>query len=81
MITSRPSGLSYIPPLSGRECDVLRGLADGSDVLAIAKDLGISANTCRGYVKSLLTKLGAHTQLEAVVIATRQGLVPAGSRG
>jgi DNA-binding NarL/FixJ family response regulator len=81
MIPSRLSGLSYIPPLSGRECDVLRRLADGSDVLAIAKDLGISANTCRGYVKSLLTKLGAHTQLEAVVIATKQGLVPVRPRG
>ena len=42
--------------------------------LAIAQRLGISLNTCRGYVKTMLRKLGAHSQLEAVAIASRQGL-------
>ena len=36
--------------------------------------------TCRGHVKSLLLKLGAHSQLEAVVIAAREGLLPELSR-
>jgi DNA-binding NarL/FixJ family response regulator len=53
-------------------------LADGSDACAIAKRLGISVNTCRGYVKNLLLKLDAHSQLEAVVIATSRGLVNVG---
>jgi hypothetical protein len=32
-------------------------------------------NTCRGYIKSLLARLGAHSQLQAVAIATGHGLV------
>ncbi len=63
------------PALTGREKLVLELLASGHDVRRIAKDLHISIHTCRGYVKSLLAKLGAHSQLEAVVIATTHGLV------
>ncbi len=60
-----------------RELEVLRLMAEGNEVRANAVTLGISENTCRGYVKSILAKLGAHTQLEAVVSATRLGLVGA----
>lgn len=59
-----------------RELDVLRGLASGRDPQSIARGLGMSVNTCRGHVKSILSKLGAHSQLEAVVIALRRGLLP-----
>jgi DNA-binding CsgD family transcriptional regulator len=52
-------------------------MAEGNDVRANAVILGISENTCRGYVKSILAKLEVHTQLEAVVSATRLGLVGA----
>lgn len=61
--------------LTRRELEVLQLMADGTDVRANALTLGISENTCRGYVKSILAKLEAHTQLEAVVSATRLGLV------
>jgi DNA-binding CsgD family transcriptional regulator len=44
---------------------------------AIARVLGISLNTCRGYVKSLLSKLGASSQLEAVLKAQQLGLLEA----
>jgi DNA-binding NarL/FixJ family response regulator len=65
------------PPvvLTQREAAVLRLLARGSDVRTSAKVLGISPNTCRGYVKAILAKLGAHSQLEAVVKATGLGLL------
>jgi DNA-binding NarL/FixJ family response regulator len=76
---SQPLGKSHVEPLTPREGDVLSMLADGSDARAIAKDLGISVSTCRFYVKSLLVKLDAHSQLEAVVIATKRGLVSVGS--
>ena len=62
-------------PLTRRERDVLALLADALDTRAIAKELGISVNTCRGYMKNVLLKLGAHSQLEAVVMATNRGLV------
>ena len=80
LIPSKPTSDHYLPPLTRREREVLRMLAEGSDARAIAKNLGISVNTCRGYVKNLLVKLDAHSQLEAVVIATKHGLVNVGSR-
>jgi DNA-binding NarL/FixJ family response regulator len=67
-----------LPPLTRRERDVLQMLADGSDAGTIAKSLRISVNTCRGYLKGLLGKLDAHSQLEAVVIATHHGMVSVG---
>ena len=63
------------PPLTHREQEVLQMLAAGLEARMIAQEIGISLNTCRGYVKSLLAKLGAHSQLEAVAIAMRHGLI------
>jgi len=62
-------------PLSQRELSVLVSMADGRDVTSIARELYISSHTCRGHVKSVLSKLGAHSQLEAVIIAVRIGLI------
>lgn len=70
---SQPSGPHS--PLTPREHDVLTLLAAGRDVRAISKELAISVSTCRSYVKSLLAKLGAHSQLEAVVVAHDRGLL------
>ena len=66
------------PLLTPRELEVLRLMGQGRDPRAIAKELGVSLHTCRGYVKSILAKLGVHSQLEAVVVATRTGLIAAG---
>ena len=63
------------PALTHREQEVLQMLAAGLEARLIAREIGISVNTCRGYVKSLLGKLGAHSQLEAVAIAMRYGLI------
>jgi DNA-binding NarL/FixJ family response regulator len=68
------------PVLTPRELLVLQLLAEGRDTRSIAHQLKISVNTCRGYVKNVLMKLDAHSQLEAVVIAGRHGLVDAGPR-
>jgi len=50
-------------------------MSQGLDPHAIARELGISLHTCRGYQKSIMAKLDAHSQLETVVIATRRGLI------
>jgi len=50
-------------------------MGQGLDPHAIAGRLGISLHTCRGYQKSILAKLDAHSQLEAVIVAARRGLV------
>jgi DNA-binding NarL/FixJ family response regulator len=62
--------------ITARETEVLTLLGEGLDVTSIAKQLKISVNTCRGHVKNLLVKFGAHSQLEAVVEAVHQGLLP-----
>ncbi len=62
--------------LTPREREVLALLADGTQLKDISRQLGIQLETCRGYVKSLLSKLGARSQLQAVVLAARYGLVP-----
>ena len=66
---------SLARPLSQRELTVLIRMADGRDVASISRELIISTHTCRGHVKSVLSKLGAHSQLEAVIIAVRIGLI------
>ena len=63
------------PQLTLRERDVLDLLADGHDARAIARALGISLHICWGHVRSLLTRLNAQSQLQAVANATRVGLV------
>ncbi|MEP6817655.1 MAG: response regulator transcription factor [Marmoricola sp.] len=77
MVTQPRQSRAHRPDLSQRERDVLAMLTLGLDARAIAHRLGISLNTCRGYVKTLLRKLDAHSQLEAVAIARRHGLVDA----
>ncbi len=67
------------PVLTARETQVLQLLAQGVDVGDIARHLGIRQTTCRGYVQKVLTKLQAHSQLEAVVLAGELGLITRGS--
>jgi DNA-binding NarL/FixJ family response regulator len=61
--------------LTRREQQILELLASGTDAKTAAHRLGISPNTCRGYIKSLLLKLDAHSQLEAVAAARATGLL------
>jgi DNA-binding NarL/FixJ family response regulator len=63
------------PTLTRREQDVLDCLGRGMQAKAIARVLGISLETCRGYVKSLHAKLGVRSQLEAVIRAQELGLI------
>jgi DNA-binding NarL/FixJ family response regulator len=63
------------PTLTRREQEVLDCLGKGMQVKMIARVLGITLETCRGYVKSLHAKLGARSQLEAVVKAQQLGLL------
>ena len=70
-----------VPSLTGRELDVLNYLGQGMPARGIARVLGISVHTCRGYLKSVHAKLGVSTQLEAVIKAKRLGLIdPPGMR-
>jgi len=61
--------------LSVRELEVLRALADGLSTTRIAETLRLSEHTVRNHVSNILSKLGAHTKLQAVVVAARAGLI------
>jgi DNA-binding NarL/FixJ family response regulator len=61
--------------LTGREREILELIAEGLTNGAIAKRLFISVNTVRNHVQSVLAKLDAHSKLEALSIAIREGLI------
>jgi DNA-binding NarL/FixJ family response regulator len=62
-------------PLSQRERDVLRMMADGLSNEKIGEGLSIGAGTARNYVSRLLTKLEAENRVQAAVRAVRDGMV------
>lgn len=61
--------------LSARELEVLELLATGASNKAIAAELSLSVNTVRNHVQQVLVKLDAHSKLEAVATAVREGIV------
>jgi two-component system nitrate/nitrite response regulator NarL len=64
-----------------RELEVLRLLVEGYAGPAIATRLGISRNTVRTHIQSILTKLQVHSRLEAAAFAVEHGLVRLGPPG
>lgn len=71
------SGPDSPPPatLTGREKQILRLLASGTSTKAIAEKLFISPGTVRNHINKILSKLGVHSRLEAVILAQRYGLI------
>lgn len=76
--TNEPQGQSAMElrdSLTPREMDVLQLLVEGFTNSAIADALGLSSGTVKGYVQTILRKLGATDRTQAAVIAIRGGLV------
>ena len=67
--------------LTGRELEVLSLLVEGCAGPTIATRLGISRNTVRTHIQSILTKVQVHSRLQAVAFAVEEGLVDVSSRG
>ena len=67
--------MSTPPHLTKRQLDVLRLLAEGRSTAEIAAALGLTETTVRNYVANLLATLGAHTRLQAVIAASKAGLI------
>lgn len=61
--------------LSARELEALHYLAEGLSNKEIARNMAISENTVKFHVNAILGKLGAQSRTEAVVRATRAGLI------
>jgi DNA-binding NarL/FixJ family response regulator len=61
--------------LTAREIDVLRLIAGGNANKLIADQLSITEETVKGYVKSILSKLGASDRTHAVTVALKRGII------
>lgn len=70
---SQPDDLSE--PLTPRELEVLRLMAQGLQNKEIALNLIISERTVKFHVSSILGKLGAGNRTEAVSLAAQRGLI------
>jgi two-component system nitrate/nitrite response regulator NarL len=64
-----------VEQLTTRELEVLQALAEGLDSQGVADRLHISVRTERNHVASILTKLGVHSRLQALVFVLRAGAV------
>ncbi len=73
---SHPGGSAApVDALTARELEVINLIAEGLPNKTIAARLHISEHTVKFHVNAILTKLGAQSRTEAVVRATRLGLI------
>ena len=71
----RSEAEAFISPLTPREMEILNYIAQGYLNKEIAVKLGISEQTIKNHVTSILRKLNANARTEAVVVAIKQGLI------
>ncbi len=61
--------------LSEREIQVLRLVAQGNSNKRVAAELGITEDTIKAHMSSIIAKLGANDRTHAVTIALRRGIL------
>jgi DNA-binding NarL/FixJ family response regulator len=71
----RPTRRGLGADLTPRELEVLQMMAAGLINKQVARRLGLRLNTVRNHSQSILCKLHAHSRLEAVATAVRDGIV------
>jgi two-component system, NarL family, response regulator DegU len=74
-LSSKSESEPFISPLTPREIEILEFIAKGYLNKQIAAELGISEQTIKNHVTSILRKLNANARTEAVVVAIKQGLI------
>jgi two-component system response regulator DegU len=74
-LSSKTEAEAFISPLTPREIEILEFIAKGYLNKQIAAELGISEQTIKNHVTSILRKLNANARTEAVVVAIKQGLI------
>jgi PAS domain S-box-containing protein len=76
VLTGEPRGpMPRAPQLTSRQNQVLQLLGEGASTEQIAKMLHLSKETVRNHIRHVLRALGAHSRLEAVAKAHREGLL------
>jgi len=74
-LLTRPERRADAPSLAPRELEVLLTLATGRSIDEAAARLGITVHTVRTHLRNAMTKLRAHSRLEAIIIALKEGLI------
>lgn len=74
-MTSSAATSAINVPLTSREVEILKSLAMGHNTRTIANELNISSATVNNHIKHILTKLDAHTRLEAIRHAESAGVI------
>jgi DNA-binding NarL/FixJ family response regulator len=74
-LSSESGDEDFISPLTPRETEILNYIAQGYLNKQIALVLGISEQTIKNHVTSILRKLNANARTEAVVVGIKQGLI------
>jgi DNA-binding NarL/FixJ family response regulator len=72
--SARPAGEAD-SPLTPRETEILRMIADGRGNTDIASALYIGLGTVKGHIRDILEKLAAADRTQAAVVALRRGLI------
>jgi NarL family two-component system response regulator LiaR len=62
-------------PLSPRETEIMRLIADGVGNAEIARRLSLGLGTVKGHIRDILEKLSAADRTQAAVTALRRGLI------
>lgn len=75
VMRSRAADVGEHAELTPRQREILKMLARGQTNAEIGRSLFISLATVRNHVHHILQKLQAHSRLEAVSIAVREGIV------
>ena len=66
------------PPLTERELEVIKALAQGMSDRQIARSLGISEKTVRNHTSNIYRKLHIFDRTQAVIYAVREGVIDVG---
>ncbi len=75
VVTEADIDFSLFSPLSEREIEVLEKIAGGSANKEIAEALGISTQTVKNHISSILRKLSLNDRTQAVIYALRRGWI------
>jgi PAS domain S-box-containing protein len=63
------------PHLTPRQNQILHLLAHGRSTQQIADELHLSVDTVRNHIRRMLRALGAHSRIEALAVAHREGIL------
>ncbi|MES0329759.1 MAG: response regulator transcription factor [Dehalococcoidales bacterium] len=74
-ISGKKEAETLVAPLTNREVEILNYVAQGYANKQIAAEIGISEQTIKNHITSIMAKLNANARTQAVVIAVKKGLI------